>query len=228
MAEFTTPTEEATLRLQLQRALAICVILLLPTLVFASGAAMLTTAGHATVNGSDSPNSSAVFDGDVIATPIGAAATIDSQGSMVLVMPNSSVQFKGNAVDMGNGDVVVTTSKAMAVKVGKFTITPAAGQSAKFEVSHAAGMIVISARQGSLNISDGKNTQVLQEGQQTTQSDSGELAAKDQTPASGTSAVHVSKTTAWWIGGGIAAGGATAAILLATRGSSHAVSTSTP
>ena len=210
------------------KGLAICVILLLPTLVFASGAAMLTAAGHATVNGSDSPSSSAVFNGDVVATAVDAAATIDSEGSMVLVMPNSSVQFKGNSVDMGNGDVVVTTTKAMGVKVGRFTITPAAGQTAKFEVSHAAGMVVISARQGSLNISDGKSTQVLQEGQQTTRSDSEQLAAKDQTPASGTSAVHMSKTTAVLLGGAIAAGGAATAIVLATSGTSHSVSTANP
>ena len=217
------------MRPQLQSVLVICIISLLPTVVFASGAAMLTTAGHATVNGNDSPSSSAVFNGDVIATAVDAAATIDSAGSMVLVMPNSSVQFKGNAVDMGNGDVVVTTSKAMAVKVGKFTITPAAGQSAKFEVSHAAGMVVISARQGSLNISDGRNTQVLQEGQQTTRSDSGELAAKAETPASGTSAVHMSRTTAMLLAGGVLAGGAVAAILIATPGSTiHSVSPANP
>ena len=216
------------MRPRLQTAFAICFVFFLPAFLFAADSAMLTTAGHAMLNGSDSPSSSAVFNGDVIATAVNAAATIDSAGSMVLVMPNSSVQFKGNAVDMGNGDVVVTTSKAMAVKVGKFTITPAAGQSAKFEVSHAAGMVVISARQGSLNISDGKSTQLLAEGQQTTQSDSGQLAAKAETPASGTSAVHMSKTAVWLLGGGIAAGGATAAILFATRGSSHAVSTSTP
>jgi hypothetical protein len=227
MSEFITLTSEDILRRHLQRTLATCVILLLPTLVFASGAAMLTTAGHATVNGNDSPSSSAVFNGDMIATAGGSAATIDSEGSMVLVMPNSSVQFKGNSVDMGNGDVVVTTTKAMGVKVGKFTIAPAAGQAAKFEVSHAAGMVVISARQGSLNISDGKSTQVLQEGQQTTRSDAEQLAAKDQTPASGTSAVHMSKTTALLLGGAIA-GGAAAAIVLLTPGSSHAVSTTNP
>ena len=147
---------------------------------------------------------------------------------MVLVMPNSSVQFKGNYLDMGNGDVVVTTSKAMAVKVGKFTIAPAASQSAKFEVSHVGGMVVISARQGSVNISDGKNTETIPEGQQMTRADSDQVARKDQAPATATSAVHMSKTTALWIAGGVAAAGATAGILLATRGNSHAVSTATP
>jgi hypothetical protein len=223
MASSLIRQDEDTLRPQLPRALAICILLLLPTLVFASGAAMLTTAGHTTVNGSDSPSSSAVFDGDVVATAMASAAAIDSEGSMVLVQPNSSVQFRGNSVDMGNGDVVVTTSKAMAVKVGKFTIAPAATQSAKFEVSHAAGMIVISARQGALNISDGKTSQVLEEGQQLTRSDTGQLATKDQTPASATSAVHMSKGAALALGG-LIAGGATAAILLTVPGSSHAVS----
>jgi hypothetical protein len=214
---------------RLQKVLAIGFILLVPKFLVASDSAMLTTAGHAMVNGSDSPSSSAVFEGDVIATAVASAATIDSEGSMVLVMPNSSVQFKGNYVDMGNGDVVVTTSKAMAVKVGKFTIAPAATQSAKFEVSHVGGMVIISARQGSLNISDGKNTEVVPEGQQITRSDSDQIAnIKDQTPATATSAVHMSKTTALWLVGGVAAAGATAGIVLATRGNSHSVSTATP
>ena len=217
------------MQLQLQKVLAIVFILLVPRFSFGSDSAMVITAGHAMVNGSVIPSSSAVFEGDVIDTAVASAATIDSEGSMVLVNPNSSVQFKGNYVDMGNGDVIVTTSKGMAVKVGKFTISPAASQSAKFEVSHVGGMVIISARQGSLNLSDGKNTEVVPEGQQITRADSDQVAnIKDQTPASGTSAVHMSKTTALWIAGGVAAAGATAGIVLATRGNSHAVSTSTP
>jgi len=217
------------LQLQLQRVLAVVFLLLVPKFLFASDSAMVITAGHAMVNGSVIPSSSAVFKGDVIDTAVASAATIDAEGSQVLVMPNSSVQFKGNYVDMGNGDVVVTTSKGMAVKVGKFNIAPAASQSAKFEVSHVGGMVIISARQGSLNISDGKNTQLLAEGQQVTRADSDQVASiKDQTPAGATSAVHMSKTTALLIGGGAAAAAATVGIVLATRGNSHAVSTSTP
>jgi len=216
------------LQLQLQKVLAIVFILLSPKFLFASDSAMVITAGHAMVNGSVIPSSSALFNGDVIATAVASAATIDANGSMVLVMPNSSVQFKGNYLDMGSGDVVVTTSKGMAVKVGKFTISPAATQSAKFEVSHVGGMVIISARQGSVNISDGKNTETIPEGQQMTRADSDQVASKkDKAPAGATSAVHMS-TTALWIAGGVAAAGATAGILLATRGNSHAVSTSSP
>ena len=213
---------------QLQKVLAVVFLLLAPKFLVGSDSAMVITAGHAMVNGSVIPSSSALFNGDVIATAVASAATIDANGSMVLVMPNSSVQFKGNYLDMGNGDVVVTTSKGMAVKVGKFTISPAATQSAKFEVSHVAGMVVISARQGSVNISDGKNTETIPEGQQMTRADSDQVVAKDQAPATATSAVSMSKKTALWIAGGVAAAGATAGIVLATRGNSHAVSTATP
>jgi len=217
------------LQLQLQKVLAIVFLLLVPKFLSASDSAIVITAGHAMVNGSVIPSSSALFNGDVIATAVASAATIDANGSMVLVMPNSSVQFKGNYLDMGNGDVVVTTSKGMAVKVGKFTISPAATQSAKFEVSHVGGMVIISARQGSVTLSDGNNTETIAEGQQMTRADSDQVASKkDQTPAGATSAVHMSKTTALWIAGGVAAAGATAGILLATRGNSHAVSTSSP
>jgi hypothetical protein len=216
------------LQLQLQKVLAIVFLLLVPKFLSASDSAIVITAGHAMVNGSVIPSSSALFNGDVIATAVASAATIDANGSMVLVMPNSSVQFKGNYLDMGNGDVVVTTSKGMAVKVGKFTISPAATQSAKFEVSHVGGMVIISARQGSVTLSDGNNTETIAEGQQMTRADSDQVASKkDKAPAGATSAVHMS-TTALWIAGGVAAAGATAGILLATRGNSHAVSTSSP
>jgi len=200
-----------------------------PAFLVAYDSAMLITAGHATVNGNDSPSSSAVFTGDIIATPVGSAATIDAQGSMVLVQPNSSVQFQGNAVNMSNGDVIVTTAKGMAVRVGKYTISPNASQPAKFEVSHSGSTILIAARQGSLNINDGANTTTLQEGQQTTRSDTEPNANPNtETPTSAAGGVHMSNA-AWWAIGGAAAAGATVGIVLATRGSSHhPVSPATP
>jgi hypothetical protein len=216
-------------RSSLPKKLSTCFVLLLPAFLFGSDAAMVTTAGHALLNGNETPGSSALFTGDVVATPPGSAATIDAHGSMVLVQPNSSVQFKGNYLDMANGDVVVTTSKGMAVKVGKFTVSPAAAQSSKFEVSHSGSMIQIAARQGSLNISDGVNTQTLQEGQQTTRSDlEPPENVKTEAPASGSGGVHMSHA-AWYAIGGAAAAGATAGIVLATHNSSHhPVSPATP
>jgi len=55
--------------------------------------------------------------GDVVDTK-DSIASINAEGSMVLLKPESSVQFKGNLVAMNQGGVVVTTSKALSVTAG--------------------------------------------------------------------------------------------------------------
>ena len=209
------------MRSQLQSTIFTCLILLLPTGLFASNSAMLSAMGPT------GPTSSALFAGDVVATQPDALATINDEGSMVLVRPDSSVQFQGNSVNMDHGDVVVTTLKGMAVRVGKFIIAPAASGSSKFEVSDSGGIVQIAARQGALSISDGVATTALREGQQTTRQDSDQ--AKDKGAAAAASGFHPSKKKIAAIIMGGAAAGTTVGIVLATRGeSSRAVSPATP
>ena len=217
------------MRFQLHSIILMCLMLLLPTFLFASNSAMLTAMGPINANGHIGPNSIALFAGDVVTTQVDSAATINAEGSMVLVQPDSSVQFQGNAVVMDRGAVVITTSKGMAVRTGKFTITPAASGSSKFEVSDSGGVVQIAAREGALTISDGATTTVLQEGQQTTRQDSEQAKEKEEErpahPAA--SSVHVSRKVVGMIVGG-AAGGTTVGVLLATRGGHHHVSHATP
>jgi hypothetical protein len=214
------------MRFRLQSIILICLILLLPTFLFASNSAMLIAMGPINTNGHIGLNSSALFAGDVVATPQESAATINAEGSMVLVQPDSSVQFQPNAVVMDHGGVVVTTEKGMAVRTGKFTITPAAsGSSSKFEVSDFGGVLQIAARKGDLTISDGATTTVLREGQQTTRQESEQGEERPAHPAA--SGVHVRRKVVAYIVGGAAAG-TTVGILLATRGGGHHVSPATP
>ena len=213
------------MRFQFQSMILVCLILLLPTFLFASNSAMLTAMGPINTNGHIGPNSSALFAGDVVATPQDSAATINAEGSMVLVQPDSSVQFQPNAVVMDRGGVVITTSKGMAVRTGKFLITPAASGESKFEVSDFGGVLQIAARKGSLTINDGATTTVLQEGQQTTREESAQAENRPAHPAA--SGVHVKRKVALIIIGGAAAG-TTAGILLAERGGHHHISPATP
>lgn len=211
---------------RLQSIVSVCLLLLLPNFLFASNYAMLTAMGPRNANGNIGPASSAISAGDSVVTQPDSAATITSEASMVLVQPNSSVFFQGNAISMEHGDVVVTTWKGMAVRVGRFVITPAASGLSKFEVSDSGGVLQIAARQGALNISDGATTTVLAEGQQTTRDDS-EQAGRGAPPAAG-GHLHTSKRKLAAIIIGGAAGGATAGVLLATRGGSRPVSPATP
>jgi hypothetical protein len=215
------------MRFQLQSMILICLILLLPTFLFASNSAMLTAMGPITTNGHIGLNSSALFAGDVVATPQESAATINAEGSMVLVQPDSSVQFQPNAVVMEHGGVVVTTWKGMAVRTGKFTITPAASGTSKFEVSDSGGVLQIAARQGAVNINDGTTTTVLQEGQQTTRQEPEQAQTEEKPAKPAASGVHVRRKVVGMIAGGAAAG-TTVGIILATRGGGHHVSPATP
>src|SRR5579862_1496932 len=148
-------------------------LLLAPTVLFAANSAMLTVSDSESSTGANNVlRSSALFVGDTVATRPDSVASINAEGSMVLVLADSSIQFEGNSVNMGHGGVVVTTSQAMAVRAGKLTIAPVAQRAAKFEVSDADGVIQIAAREGALAINDGSSTTILQQGQETTRQDS--------------------------------------------------------
>lgn len=220
-----------TVRFWLRTGFFASLVVFLPTLLLAANSAMLTVSdGDAAVNGAHALRSSALFVGDTVATRPDSVASINAEGSMVLVLADSSVQFEGNAVSMGHGGVVVTTSQAMAVRAGKLTIAPLARRSAKFEVSDSAGLVQIAAREGALAINDGASTTILQPGQQTTRQDSDQAgpASKDSgAPPSG-KGFHMSKKTALIIAGSAAAAGTTAAILLETGNGSHPVSPAVP
>jgi len=206
-------------------------LLLAPTVLFAANSAMLTVSDSESSTGANNVlRSSALFVGDTVATRPDSVASINAEGSMVLVLADSSIQFEGNSVNMGHGGVVVTTSQAMAVRAGKLTIAPVAQRAAKFEVSDADGVIQIAAREGALAINDGSSTTILQQGQETTRQDSdqSEGPKRDKGAPPTGSGFHMSKKTAAIVFGGAAAAGTTAAILLTTGNSSHPVSPAIP
>jgi hypothetical protein len=191
---------------------------------------MLTTSERAAGPvGSSELRSAALFVGDTVATQPDSVASINADGSMILVLSDSSVQFEGNSLNMSHGAVVVTTTQAMAVHAGKLTIAPLAQRSAKFEVSDSDGLVQIAARQGALEINDGASTTILQEGHETTRHDSDQVGGHKTSPgaAPGGNGFHMSKKTALLIGGAAAAG-TTAALLLTTGNGSHPVSPATP
>ncbi len=191
---------------------------------------MVTVSDAEHLSSNSALRSSALFVGDTVSTRSDSVASINAQGSMILVLADSSVRFEGNSVNMNRGGVVVTTTQAMAVRAGKLTIAPVEERSARFEVSDSDGVIQLAAREGSLAINDGASTTILQEGQETTRQDSdqsgGHTTTKGATP--GGNGFHLSKKTALFIFGGAAAAGTTAALLLTTGNGSHPVSPATP
>jgi hypothetical protein len=156
----------------LQKFLVMVLLWTFPISLFGADKAILNANGTAIlVNGSRPQRSSALFAGDKVETSKDSVANINALGSSVLVMPNSAVRFEGNSVAIDRGQISIVTSRGMVARTGYLTIAPATTKASKFDVSEDNGTVLIAARKGSLTINDGKDTTVLQEGQETTQDD---------------------------------------------------------
>jgi len=124
--------------------------------------------GKVQVNGAESRKTTTLFSGDLIQTDANSVANIIAGGSSVLVMPNGSVKFLGNAVEVDQGDIAIATSTGMAAEVDGLTITPAGKTQSRFEVADTEDSVLIAARQGNVAVSDGQQTSTTAEGQETT------------------------------------------------------------
>jgi hypothetical protein len=153
----------------LRRHLCIVMMVIFPAsmMMADTSAAMLSTSGHAMLNGAKVAHSTTVFSGDRIDTSMDSAATISASGSTVLVPASSSVQFRGDVIELQSGSAVVSTIKGLKVHVGDLTVAPVSG-SAKYDVSTSGEHVIIAARTGSLSLVDADGTTTtLQEGSTT-------------------------------------------------------------
>jgi hypothetical protein len=136
-----------------------------------TASAMLYTNGAAWLNGSDVPKSAAVFSGDLLQTRADSTASIQSNGSSVMVLADSLVKFEGPAVELEHGAVRVTTSRGMAARAGDVTVKPTANTWTDFQVTDVDGRVQIAANKGDLTVQDDKGTTTVTQGQQTTRDD---------------------------------------------------------
>lgn len=133
-----------------------------------SGAAMLHTNGKTWVNGAPAPASAAVFPGDLVQTEGGSAASINSNGSSVAVLPGSLIKFESSTLGLDHGSVTVATSKKLATRAGSVTVTPASDVLTEFQVSESNGKVMILARKGDISVQDESGSSTVSAGQQTT------------------------------------------------------------
>jgi hypothetical protein len=158
------------------RGMVSCVLLILfPGSLFAadSNAAMLYTNGAAWVNGTHVPRtSSAIFFGDLLQTRSDSVANINEPGASITVLSDSLIQFQGASLDIQHGGVMVSTSRGVSTTAGDIKVSPVSSSWTEFNVTDVDGTVRISARKGDLNISDGKQTVTLAQGQDTTRDDS--------------------------------------------------------
>jgi hypothetical protein len=143
-----------------------------------TASAMLYTNGAAWLNGSEVPKSAAVFTGDLLQTRPDSTASIQSNGSNVMVLADSLVKFEGPAVELEHGAVRVTTSRSLAARAGDVTIKPASDTWTEFQVTDVDGRVQIAANKGDVTVQDDKGTTTVTQGQQTTRDDSSDTDKK--------------------------------------------------
>src|SRR5277367_2043298 len=162
---------------------AVCCLLAIvfPAQVMLAGetaSAMLYTNGAAWLNGSEVPKSAAVFSGDMLQTRPGSTASIQSNGSNVMVLTDSLVKFEGPAVEIEHGTVRVTTSHGLAARAGDVTVKPAGSSWTEFQVTDVDGRVQIAANKGDVTVQDDKGTTTVAQGDQTTRDDTTDTAKK--------------------------------------------------
>ncbi|MFZ1132259.1 MAG: hypothetical protein WBV31_05090 [Terriglobales bacterium] len=162
---------------------AVCCLLavLFPAQVMLAGetaSAMLYTSGAAWLNGSEVPKSAAVFSGDLLQTRPDSTASIQSNGSNVMVLADSLVKFEGPAVELEHGAVRVTTSRGLAARAGDVTVKPASNEWTEFQVTDVDGRVQIAANKGDVMVQDDKGTSTVTQGQQTTRDDTTDTEKK--------------------------------------------------
>jgi len=143
-----------------------------------SASAMLYSSGSAWLNGATVPKTSAMFPGDLLQTRSDSTASIQSNGSNVMVMADSLVKFEGPGVEIEHGGVRVTTSRGMAAHAGDVTVKPAGGSWTEFQVIDVDGRVQIAANKGDLMVQDDQGTTTVTQGQQTTRDDTNDNEKK--------------------------------------------------
>jgi hypothetical protein len=172
---------------------AVCCLLaiLFPAQTMLAGetaSAMLYTNGAAWLNGSEVPKSAAVFSGDLLQTRPDSTASIQSNGSSVMVLADSLVKFEGPIVELEHGAVRVTTARGLAARAGDVTVKPAANTWTEFQVTDVDGRVQIAANKGDVTVQDDKGTTTVTQGEQTTRDDTTNPEKKKKKRRKGTGA----------------------------------------
>jgi hypothetical protein len=174
-----------------------------------SPSAMLYTSGSAWVNGSTVPKTAAMFAGDLLQTRPDSTASIQSNGSSVMVMADSLVKFEGLAVEIEHGGVRVTTSRGMAARAGDVMVKPAGPSWTEFEVIDVDGQVQIAANRGDVTVQDDQGTTTVTQGQQTTRDDTSDSEKKKKKRRRGAGTATAAKggimSSPWAVYGGTAA-----------------------
>lgn len=169
---------------RLRNIIAAVLLLLTPATLLANdfpATAMVYGKGTVSINGSPLPGSSAILPGDTIETKSDGVATVNAEGSNVIVQPESVAKFGPDGIVLDHGSISVATSKQMIARALNATATPSSNQWTEFELSVVNGSVEVVARKGEVEVNCGKETAHLPEGQSVTSDSSGKCERRRKT-----------------------------------------------
>jgi hypothetical protein len=119
-------------------------IVILPTSLIAqdSARAMLHSSGGVWLNGNPAPNSSAIFEHDLIQTQKESGARISADGSTATIQPDTIVEFDGDELVLEHGSLQVNTVRGMRVRVNCLTAIPLTPES-RYDVTDVDGRMTV-------------------------------------------------------------------------------------
>jgi hypothetical protein len=198
--------------------------------------AVLHSDGGVWVNGQEVSASTVVFPGDLLETKPGFVANLDTEGSSVLIQPESIVKFQGTYLDLEHGSVAVGTSTSMSVHVNCIKVEPVSIERTQYDVADVSGTVQVVARKNDVNVirgglpkkgttDDSSQSATVHEGHDATRDEAAVCGAalRPETAGSGLNTK--------WVEIGAGAGGALLLCILLCKSSSHnpgVISPSTP
>jgi hypothetical protein len=114
--------------------------------------AILHSKGGVWINGSEARDASAVFAGDFIETKAGFSATLNLDGTSILLGSESVAKFQGDFLELSHGTVSVGTSKSFRVHVNCLRVVPVLNEWTQYEVTDVSGSVQVSARKDDVNV----------------------------------------------------------------------------
>ena len=154
-----------------------------------TGSAIVHGKGGVWVNGSEVVDSTAIFPGDLLQTKPGFVASLDAEGSSVLIQPESVIKFQGTFLSLEHGGVSVGTSTSMSVHVNCIKVEPVSNERTQYDVADVSGTVRVAARKNDVNITQGsalRNASPDNNSPQSATVHEGQQATRDEAAVCGT------------------------------------------
>lgn len=113
---------------------------------------LLHSEGGTWLNEAPAPNVAAIFPDSLVQTQAGHVARIEVEGSSVLILPETMMQFQGLTLAVDHGTVQVDTAREMEVIVGCVTISPVNSNRTAYDVADAHGIVTVSVSKNDVKL----------------------------------------------------------------------------